>query len=76
MPELFKFKPTCSTRWAKLRDLITATAGDVSGVKTSEMTSDGVVTYGLLFDGYGEAIGIPVTELDEVEVPEGLVKPE
>ena len=39
MPELFKFKPTCSTRWAKLRDLITAASGDPAGIKTSEMTS-------------------------------------
>lgn len=68
MPELYKFKSDCSPRWAKLRDLITTTAGDISGTKTSEMTVDGTVTYGLLFEGYGEVIGIPVTELNEVIV--------
>ena len=70
MPELFKFKPTCSTRWAKLRDLITAASGDPAGIKTSKIISDGVITYGLFFDSYGEVIGIPETELLEVTAPE------
>ena len=71
MPKLFKFKPNCSTRWAKLRDLITETMGcELEGKVTAELIGEGVSFLTLEFAGYGEACGIPETELLEVIAPE------
>ena len=76
MTKFYKFKADCSERWARLRDLIVETVGDVSGMVTAERINDEGLFLTLEFAGYGEANGVPECELDEIEVPEGLITPE
>ena len=71
MTKFYKFKADCSERWARLRDLITETIGcELEGKVTAELIGEGVSFLTLEFAGYGEACGIPETELLVVTAPE------
>lgn len=64
---MYQFKPDCNKDWARLRDAIVAQLGEAVGQEVSRTNTDGNDYLTLCFAGYGEAVNVPVDQLEQVD---------